>query len=104
MTRPRSFAALALALAVAAPLGAANASSDHDGGRGGGRPAEAAGLAAARLDARAAIAAVHGAGYTAVTDLEWERGGWDVKAADAQGRRVALRVDATTGAVAPRGR
>jgi hypothetical protein len=36
--------------------------------------------------------------------MEWERGGWQVKAADAQGRRVELRVDATTGAVAPRNR
>lgn len=102
MTRFRPVAALALALAVAAPLGTALAASDDN--RSDRRAAEAVTPGTARFDAPAAIAAVLGAGYTAVSELEWERGSWQVKAADAQGRRVELRVDATTGAVAPRGR
>jgi hypothetical protein len=99
MTRIRPAAALALALAVATPLGAALASSDDNR-----RAAEAMTPGTARFDAPAAIAAVVGAGYTAISELEWERGGWQVKATDAQGRRVELRVDAATGALAPRGR
>ncbi len=102
MPRFRPAAALALALAVAAPLGAALASPDDH--RADRRAAGAVTPGNARFDAPAAIAAVLGAGYTAVSELEWERGGWQVKAHDAQGRRVDLRVDATTGAVAPRGR
>ena len=102
MTRFRPVAALALALAVAAPLGAAQAASDDN--RTDRRAAEAVTPATARVDAAAAIAAVLGAGYTAISELEWERGTWEVKAVDAQGRRVELRVDATTGAVTPRGR
>lgn len=102
MTRIRPVAALALALAVAAPLGAALASSDDN--RPDRRTAEVVTPGTARFDAPAAIAAVLGAGYTAISELEWGRGGWQVKASDAQGRRVELRVDATTGAVAPRSR
>jgi hypothetical protein len=111
MTRIRPLAALALALAATLPAGAAFASSDTDrpgraerAERSERRTAEAVTPGNARFDAPAAIAAVYGAGYTAVTELEWERGGWQVKAADAEGRRVALRVDAATGAVAPRSR
>lgn len=102
MTRIRPVAALALALTVAAPIGAALASSDDN--RPDRRTTEAVTPGTARFDAPAAIAAVLGAGYTAISELEWERGGWQVKANDAQGRRVELRVDATTGAVAPRSR
>jgi hypothetical protein len=97
MTRFRPVAAFALALAAAAPMGAALASSDEN--RADRRAAEAVTPGTARFDAPAAIAAVLGAGYTAIRELEWERGGWDVKAADAQGLRVELRVDAATGAV-----
>ncbi len=98
MARFRPLAALTLALATAtAPFQAALASPD--GTRAERRPAEAVTPSGARFDAPAAIAAVYGAGYAAVTELEWERGGWEVKAAHAQGRRVTLRVDAATGAV-----
>ena len=107
MTRIRPAAALALALAIAAPLGAvplgpAVASSDN--GRSDRHNAEATTLGNARIDAAAAIAAVLGAGYSVISELEWERGGWQVKASNAQGHRVELRVDGTTGAVAPRSR
>ena len=114
MTRFRPLAALALALAVAAPLGSAMASPNdtrsesrsdaRSESRSDRRSSDAASLANARYDAPAAIAAVLGAGYTAVSELDWERGAWEVKANDAQGRRVELRVDATTGAVTVRGR
>ncbi|WP_019013571.1 PepSY domain-containing protein [Elioraea tepidiphila] len=102
MARIRPLAALTLALATAAPFQAVLASDD--GNRADRRAGEAVAPSTARFDAPAAIAAVYGAGYSAVTELEWERGGWKVKAADAQGRRVTLRVDATTGAVTPRSR
>ena len=55
-------------------------------------------------DAPAAIGAVYGAGYTAVRELEWERGAWQVKAMDEQGRPARLRVDASTGSVTRRDR
>ncbi|MCA3281587.1 MAG: PepSY domain-containing protein [Roseomonas sp.] len=102
MNRFCSAAALALTLTAAAPLSAALASAD--GNRPDRRAVESVTPGEARFDAPAAIAAVLGAGYSAVSELEWERGGWKAKAKDPQGRRVELRVDATTGAVAPRNR
>jgi uncharacterized membrane protein YkoI len=39
-----------------------------------------------------------------VRDLEWDHGRWEVEATDAEGRRVELYVDATTGAVVRGGR
>ncbi len=54
---------------------------------------------AARVGAADAIRAVEAAGYRGVTELEWERTGWEVKAHNAQGGRVKLMVDGTTGAV-----
>lgn len=97
--RFRPAAALALALAAAVPFTPAIASDRDDR-----RAEESRAVAAARVDAAAAIAAVRAAGYGPVRDLEWERGRWEVKAADAEGRRVELRVDATTGAVTRRDR
>ncbi|MDB5374359.1 MAG: Peptidase propeptide and protein [Belnapia sp.] len=88
-------ASLAFALAVAALPLAAMAAPDA---------AEQQAIAAAAVDAGAAVAAVRNAGYGAVRDLEWERGAWEVKATDATGRSIELRVDATTGAVSRRDR
>lgn len=102
MIRFRPAAALALALIGVAPFGAAMASPDM--GRESRRNTERPTPANAVYDAAAAISAVHGAGYTAVSDLEWEHGGWQVKAADGGGRHVELRVDAATGAVSRGGR
>lgn len=90
-------AALALALAAALPLAPAHA-SERDAAR-----TEESRAAAARIDATAAIAAIRAAGYGPVSELDWEDGRWEVKATDAEGRRVRLHVDATTGAVARRG-
>lgn len=104
MTRIRSLAvlALALALAVAVPAGTALASSDGD--RADRRHAGTAARTPPAMEAAAAIAAVYGAGYAGITEMEWERGGWTVEASDAAGRRVEVRVDGATGAVTARGR
>ena len=56
---------------------------------------------AAHVGAAGAIAAVERAGYTTVTELEWEDGAWEIEALDAQGRATKLRVDPSTGEVAP---
>ncbi len=106
MTRtPRLALPLLLGLATALPLTAAMASPDdtyegrhHGEWRGDGDRS----LASAKIDAAAAVAAVRSAGYSAVYDLEWEYGYWKVKARDAEGRYVRLRVDATSGDVARR--
>lgn len=95
----RPAAALALALAAAMPFAPAQA-SDRDSRRA----EENRAVAAARVDAAAAIAAVRAAGYGPVRDLEWDHGRWEVEATDAEGRRVELYVDATTGAVVRGGR
>ena len=95
----RPAVALTLALAAAMPFAPAQA-SDRDSRR----TEENRAVADARVDAAAAIAAVRAAGYGPVRDLEWDHGRWEVKATDADGRRVDLYVDATTGAVARRGR
>ena len=98
MSRFHPAAALVLALA-AVPAGIAMAAPDSARDN---RPAAAAVTPAnAPYGAPAAISAVYNAGYAAVRELEWEHGAWEVKALDANGRRVELRVDATTGAVTP---
>jgi len=53
----------------------------------------------ATVDIVAAIAAVRTAGYAAVRSAEWDDGAWEVKANDAQGRRIKLIVDPVSGAV-----
>jgi uncharacterized membrane protein YkoI len=103
MLHTRRSLALALGLIAAIPAGAALASSDQGGrenrsGRESRMPANIA------INAAAAISAVQAAGYTAITELDWERGAWEVKASDPQGQRARLRVDATTGAVSRRER
>lgn len=57
--------------------------------------------AAPAVDAQAAIAAVRGAGYDGIRKLEWERGFWEARARDAQGRSVQVCVDGTSAAVTP---
>lgn len=58
----------------------------------------------ARVGAADAVRAVEAAGYRGVTGLEWERTGWEVTAHTAEGARVKLMVDGTTGAVAQKAR
>jgi hypothetical protein len=60
--------------------------------------------ATALVDAAAAIEAARRAGYPGVTDLEWERGAWKLRAADANGRAARLEVDGWTGQLAIRQR
>ncbi|GGJ12305.1 PepSY domain-containing protein [Neoroseomonas lacus] len=98
MTRILPASALALAIAAALPLAPAMASSDDS------RRASAETLSRAAVDAAAAATAVRTAGYGPVRSVEWERTAWEVKALDAEGRRVELRVDAATGAVTRRDR
>lgn len=65
----------------------------------GSAPAPAAGLDLGQLLAR-----VEAAGYRAVHKIEREGDQVEVRAEDAQGQRVKLRLDPTTGAVRPSGR
>ncbi|MFC4727189.1 PepSY domain-containing protein [Coralloluteibacterium thermophilus] len=51
------------------------------------------------LDAAAVAAALEGAGYTAIRDLEREDALWEADALDPQGRPVELRIHGATGAV-----
>jgi hypothetical protein len=102
MTRFKTAAALTLALAAALPLASTLASADA--ARETRRISGSLNPATAPFDAPAAIAAVYGAGYTALSELEWERGAWQAKAVDEHGRPARLRVDATTGAVSRRDR
>lgn len=100
MTRTRILAApLALALAAGLPM-AAFASPDRDQRRS----EEQRAITAAAVDAAGAIAAVRAAGYGTIREVDWERGAWAVKATGSAGQRVALRVDAQSGAVTPRQR
>jgi hypothetical protein len=101
MNRHTRIAAAALAAALAVGPALAQASfAPADAPRAterGDRRGEAA--LAARIGAADAIRAVEAAGYRGVTELEWERTGWEVKARTAEGGRVKLMVDGTTGAV-----
>lgn len=100
----RPAAALALALAATMPLAPAFASSGDRDGRDSRRIEENRAAAAARVDAAAAIAAVRAAGHGPVREIEWDHGRWEVKTITAEGRRASFYVDATSGAVTPRGR
>ena len=104
MTRFRTAATLALALAAAVPLAAAIAAPDTAPARTDRRAGRAVTPLNARIDAPAAISAIYGAGYSAVTELEWERGGWQARASDSAGRRVQLHIDPGTGAITARDR
>ena len=97
----RMLPAAALALAVALPLAPSVASADDNRD---GRRISAEALSRAAIDAAGAATAVRAAGYSLIRSVEWERNEWEVKATDAEGRRVELRVDAATGAVTRRDR
>ena len=102
MTRLRAATPITLALLVLVPLATAMASSDT---RRDERQNEVQRpVTSAAIDASRAIAVVQAAGYTAIRSLEWEHGGWTVKANNTEGRRVELRADATTGTVTTRQR
>lgn len=55
--------------------------------------------AAAPVDAAAAIGKAREAGFGPVTKAEWEHGAWRLRATDASGQPVRLRVDGWTGQV-----
>lgn len=102
MIRFRPALILALAVAAATPLAAAVAAPEAP--RAGQATTNRLTPANAPYNAAAAVSAIYNAGYTDVAELEWEHGGWDAKATDAQGQRARLRVDAATGAVTRRSR
>ncbi|WP_198378047.1 PepSY domain-containing protein [Neoroseomonas rubea] len=104
MTKFRPAAALALALAATMPLAPAFASSGDRDSRETRRVEENRALAAAPVDAAAAIAAVRAAGHGTVREIEWDRGRWEVKTVNAEGRQASFHVDATSGAVTARNR
>ena len=88
-------APLALAAMISlAPMARADNNTDS-------RAARIEALKSASVDATAAIAAVRAAGYPTIASVDWEKGRWEVKALDAQGKRAKLDVDAKTGAVTP---
>lgn len=62
------------------------------------RPRRADG-AAPKIDAAQAIQAVAATGYWDIREVEYEKGGWEVKAGNDDGRRAKFTVDAATGEV-----
>lgn len=62
------------------------------------RPRQADGTAP-KVDAAQAIQAVAATGYWDVREIEFETGGWEVKARNDDGRRAKFVVDAVTGEV-----
>lgn len=55
--------------------------------------------AAAQLTVRDVYDRMETAGYRDIREIEWDHGRYEVKASNAQGERVKLYVNATTGAV-----
>jgi len=84
----------ALAMLAAVPFHA-YADSDKDARRAEQHRV----MAGATVDAAGAIAAVRSAGYSAIRELEWDDGAWEIKARDAQGQKAKLRVDPASAAV-----
>ena len=62
-------------------------------------PAATTAPAAAQLPVRDVYDRVEAAGYRDIREIEWDHGRYEVKASNAQGERVKLYVNATTGAV-----
>ena len=94
---PRFSSAIAIAAVLAAALSIGSAPASERTGAGSGT----AGAVAPAMEPETAIAALRAAGYAQIRKLEWERGAWEARASDAQGRRFRLCVDAKSAAVAP---
>ena len=62
-------------------------------------PAAAIAPAAAQLTIRDVYDRMETAGYRDIREIEWDHGRYEVRASNAQGERVKLYVNATTGAV-----
>lgn len=67
----------------------------------GGTSITGSGTATSALTAQQIVAALRNAGYTRITDLEYDRddGYWEAEARNARGQKVDLYINATTGAV-----
>ena len=79
---------LALAMGAALTLGIAQAQTQTP------PPANAP-----QLTVRDIYDRVEAAGYRDIREIEWDDGHFEVKASNAQGQRVKLDVNATTGAI-----
>jgi hypothetical protein len=55
--------------------------------------------AAPKVEAAQAVQAVATTGYWDIREVEYEKGGWEVKAANDDGRRAKFTVDAATGEI-----
>lgn len=88
----------ALALGAATLTGAAAVHAQTAPAPAPAQPAATA-PANATLTVRQIYDTLTAAGYRNITEIELEHGRYDVKADDAQGQRVKLRVDAQSGAV-----
>ena len=62
-------------------------------------PAAASTQAAPQLNIRDIYDRLEAAGYRDMREIEWDNGHYEVKASNAQGQRVKLYVNASTGAV-----
>ncbi len=62
-------------------------------------PAAVAAPAAQQLTIRDIYDRVEAAGYRDMREIEWDHGRYEVKASNAQGQRVKLNVNASTGAI-----
>lgn len=84
-------AAAALALGIAQAQTPAPAAAQA--------PAAASTTAALQLTLRDIYDRMEAAGYRDIREIEWDDGHFEVKASNAQGQRVKLDVNATTGAI-----
>lgn len=94
----RSLAAAALLAGVAASAGAQTAAPAPATAATATTSAPAQ-VAAARLTIREIYDRLEAAGYRDLLEIEWSDGRYEVKGRNAQGARVKLDVDGTTGAV-----
>ena len=88
---------LPAAAAAALALGIAQAQTPASGAAQA--PAAASTMAAPQLTLRDIYDRVEAAGYRDIREIEWDHGRYEVKASNAQGQRVKLYVNASTGAI-----
>ena len=92
----RAVAPLAVVLAVG---GVSSQSLAQGNAAPAVKPQATATAPAPAMNIRQIYDRVEGAGYTDIREIEWDDGRYEVRASNAQGQRVKLYVNATTGAV-----
>lgn len=98
MQRPTQHARRAL-IAIAAGAALAAGIAQAQAPTPAAAPASAAASAAPQLTIRDIYDRMEAAGYRDLREIEYDNGRYEVKARNAQGERVKLYVNATTGAV-----